>query len=147
MSIIMKVSYMKSNNCSYCKSGPLISKYFLTCKELQRWIFRFIDTGGLINHHCINFLFIKNNNETSYNGLIATGLLKITVTFWLVSVRDMVLNTIFNNISVISWRLVLLVRWNRSTNRKPSTCPIKLTNFITQCCRVYFTWDGFELTS
>ena len=34
----------------------------------------------------------------------------------------MVFNTTFNNISVISWRSVLLVGGNRSTRRKPPTC-------------------------
>jgi len=34
----------------------------------------------------------------------------------------MVFNTTFNNISVISWQLVLIGGGNRSTRRKPSIC-------------------------
>jgi hypothetical protein len=43
----------------------------------------------------------------------------------------MVFNTTFNNISVISWRSVLLVE---ETGRKPPTCRKSLTDFITYCC-------------
>ena len=40
----------------------------------------------------------------------------------IVSVRIMVFNTTFNNISAISWESALLVEKNRSTLRKPLTC-------------------------
>jgi len=43
----------------------------------------------------------------------------------------MVFNATFNNISVTSWRSVLLVEENRSTRRNPPTCRKSLTNFIT----------------
>jgi len=43
----------------------------------------------------------------------------------------MVFNASFNNISVISWRSVLLVDENRSIQWKPQTCRKKLTIFIT----------------
>jgi hypothetical protein len=46
----------------------------------------------------------------------------------------MVFNATFNNISVISWRSVLLMEETWSTWRKPPTCRKSLTNFITQCC-------------
>jgi len=37
-------------------------------------------------------------------------------------VRDMVFNTTFNNISVISWKSVLLVEENRLRRKPPSHC-------------------------
>ena len=40
-------------------------------------------------------------------------------------------NGTFNYISVISWRSVLLMEENKSTQRKPPTCRKSLTNFIT----------------
>jgi len=45
----------------------------------------------------------------------------------------MVLNTAFNNISVLSWALAVsfIGGGNRSTRRKPLTCRKLLTNFIT----------------
>jgi hypothetical protein len=43
----------------------------------------------------------------------------------------MVINVTFNNISVISWRSVLLVKENQSTQKKPPTCLKSLINFIT----------------
>jgi len=43
----------------------------------------------------------------------------------------MVLKTTFNNISVISWRSILIGGGNRSTRRKPPICHKSLTNFIT----------------
>ena len=46
-------------------------------------------------------------------------------------VRVMVFNNTFNNISVMSWRSVLLVEETKSTRRKPQTCRKSLTNFIT----------------
>ena len=44
-------------------------------------------------------------------------------------------NATFNNISVISWLLVLLVG-NRSTRRKPPTCRKSLTNLVKMLYRV-----------
>ena len=40
----------------------------------------------------------------------------------------------FNNISVISWRSVLLVEETGVPEKKPQTCLKSLTNFITSCC-------------
>jgi hypothetical protein len=79
-------------------------------------------------------------------------------------VRVMVFNATLNNISVISWRSVLLVEeitvytekvtvnliggGNNSTWRKPPTCRKSLTNLITQCCIEYSSpWAGFELVA
>jgi len=42
-----------------------------------------------------------------------------------------VFNAIFNNISAISWRSVLLDGGNRTTRRKPPTYRKSMTNFIT----------------
>jgi len=43
-----------------------------------------------------------------------------------------VLNVTFDNISVISWRLFLLVKETvQNTRRKHSSCRKSLTNFIT----------------
>jgi len=41
----------------------------------------------------------------------------------------MVFNATFNNISVISWRSILIGRGNRSTRRKAPTFRQSLTNF------------------
>jgi hypothetical protein len=49
----------------------------------------FVHVGGIFYHHCLNFLFI------------------------IYRVRVMVFNVTFNNISVILWRSVLLVRETR----------------------------------
>jgi hypothetical protein len=43
----------------------------------------------------------------------------------------MVFNATFNNISVISWRSVLLVEETGDTRGKPQTCHKSLTNFST----------------
>jgi hypothetical protein len=43
---------------------------------------------------------------------------------------SMVFNATFNNISVISWRSILLVEETRVPT-KPPTCHKSLTNFIT----------------
>ena len=65
----------------------------------------------------------------------------------------MVFNATFNNISVISWPLVLLVEKTWVHREKPPTCrklPCRKlpTNFITQCCiRHTSPWAGFELTT
>ena len=53
---------------------------------------------------------------------------------YILSVSVMVFNATFNNISVISWRSIIIGGGNRSTRRKPSTCRKSLTNFITYCC-------------
>jgi hypothetical protein len=45
--------------------------------------------------------------------------------------RIMVFNAIFNNISVISWRSVLLVEETGVPGEKPLICHKSLTNFIT----------------
>ena len=45
--------------------------------------------------------------------------------------RFMVFNATFNNISVISWRSVLLVEETGVNLKKPNTCRKLLTNFIT----------------
>jgi len=46
----------------------------------------------------------------------------------------MVFNATFNNISVISWRSVLLVEETGGPGIKAPTCRKSLTNFITKCC-------------
>jgi hypothetical protein len=46
-------------------------------------------------------------------------------------VRVMVFNVTFNNISVISWRSVLLVEETGVPRKKSPTCRKSLTNFIT----------------
>ena len=49
----------------------------------------------------------------------------------------MVFNATFNNISVISWWSVLLVKKTHMTRRIPLTCCKSLTNFITYKLHVY----------
>jgi len=61
-----------------------------------------------------------------------------------------VFNATFNNISVISWRSVLLVEEAGVIRRKPSTCRKSLTNFITYMLyRVHLAMNGvwFEITT
>jgi hypothetical protein len=63
-------------------------------------------------------------------------------------IKVKVFHTTFNNISVISWRSVLLVEETGSTLRKQQTCRKSLTNLITQCCIEYTSpWAGFKLTT
>jgi hypothetical protein len=64
-----------------------------------------------------------------------------------VSVRIMVLNTTFNNISAISWGSALLVEKNRSTLREPPTCRKSLTNYHIRLYQVHLVWAGFELAA
>jgi hypothetical protein len=64
----------------------------------------------------------------------------IHVQHMLLNGRIMVFNATFNNISVISWRSVLLVEETGvHGSRNPPTCRKSLTNFITYC--------GIEYTS
>ena len=59
----------------------------------------------------------------------------------------MVFNTTFNNISVISWRSVLLVEETRVPPRKPPTCCKSLIRlYHIKLYRVYLAWAEFELT-
>ena len=63
----------------------------------------------------------------------------------MVRVRIMVFNSNFSNISVISWRSVLLVEETEVPGKNPPTCRKSLTNFIILCCIEYTS--GFELTT
>ena len=45
--------------------------------------------------------------------------------------RFMMFNTTFNNISVISWLIVLLMEETERIRKNPPTCHSSLTNFIT----------------
>jgi len=65
----------------------------------------------------------------------------------IVSVRIMVFNTTFNNISAISWESALLVEKNRSTLRKPPTCRKSLTNYHVMLHQVHLVWAGFKLAA
>ena len=56
----------------------------------------------------------------------------------------LVLNATFNNVSVGQF----FGAGNRSTWRKPLTCRMSLTNFITKCCIVHTSpWKRFILTT
>jgi len=60
----------------------------------------------------------------------------------------MVFNTIFNNISVILLRSFLLVdQGNQSTLRKPLTCHLSWTNFITISILLYRVLSGIQTHS
>ena len=64
-------------------------------------------------------------------------------------VRVMVFNSTFNNISVISWGLVLLVE-EIGVPEKSTDMPQVTDNFIAHCCidyRVHLARAGFELTA
>ena len=60
-------------------------------------------------------------NKTFYRQIRNVGLF-----VWL-----LVFNATFNNISVISWRSVLLMEETEGPRKKPLTCRKSLTNFIT----------------
>jgi len=72
----------------------------------------------------------------------------ITFVLWYIGYRVkvmvMVFNVTFNNISVISWRTVLLV-WEIGV--KPPICRKSLTNIHIMLYRVHLAWAGFELTA
>ena len=61
--------------------------------------------------------------------------------------RVMVFNTTFNNISVISWRSVLLVEKNGVPGKKPLTCRKSLKLYHIILYRVHLAWAGFEFTT
>jgi hypothetical protein len=56
----------------------------------------------------------------------------------------MVFNANFNNISVISWRSILLVEETGVAEKKPQSCHKSLTDFITYSCIEYTLpdWDS-----
>jgi hypothetical protein len=57
----------------------------------------------------------------------------------------MVFNATFNNISVISWWSVLLVKETRIQMYQEKICCKSLKNFITQCCIVWIQeYTGHE---
>ena len=66
---------------------------------------------------------------------------------YLIRVRFMVFNSTFNNISVISWRSVLLVEETgvSGENRQPVTSYWQ--TFHIMLYRVHLVWPGFELTT
>ena len=83
------------------------------------------------------FFFYQCSSAFNYKKIILERFLNLVVAnFVRLRVRVMVFNTTFNNISVISWRSVILGGENRSTWRKPLTCRKSLTNFITLCSYV-----------
>jgi hypothetical protein len=54
-----------------------------------------------------------------------------------VRVKGMIFNATFRNISVMSWRLALLVEETGVPGKKPSTYRTSMTNCITYCCIEY----------
>jgi len=58
----------------------------------------------------------------------------------------MVFNATFNNISVISWRSVLLVEKLEYPGRKPPTCCKSLTNCSSKDKKIEDTGDSEKIT-
>ena len=63
----------------------------------------------------------------------------------MIRVRVVVLNTIFNNISVISLRSVFLMEENRSTRRKPPTCCKSRDKLYHRRIEYTSPWTRFDL--
>ena len=104
-----------------------------------KWLFRVMDRYQLV-HVVWKWLF-RVMNRYQLVHVVWKWFVRVMDRYqlvhvvWVRLVRIMVFNATFNNISVISWRLVLLVK--ESTRRKPPTCCKSLTNFITLCCIEY----------
>jgi len=104
-------------------------------------IFKSMDTGEgsqSSTFRAANHTRASVHRRGPLNGGIVEGLtadhsrcrvLRVLRTLHIKMVRVIVFNATFNNISVISWRSVLLVE-ETSTRRKTPTCHKSLTNFI-----------------
>ena len=120
--------------------------YYLTLQNVLKF------EENLSNYHLIFISFeIVWNQHTPPEKLNGRPIWHCKVLDMIVSwnrlrFRFMVFNVTFNNISVISWRSVLMVEGNRSAWRKPLTCRKSLTSFNLKCCIEYTSpWTGFEL--
>ena len=79
----------------------------------------------------ISYSFVFTFHHNIHNQTIQRPFLLVTSITYQRWVRIMVFNATFNNISVISWRTVLIGGGIRINRRKPPTCRKSLTNFIT----------------
>ena len=69
----------------------------------------FLDIGGIVDHHCSNFIFIILANCIKLsNSRITSSNFQNNINIGL-GAKNMVFNTTYNNISAISWQSVLLV--------------------------------------
>ena len=88
---------------------PMSYAWFFFLFNDLRWevIVCFVDIGWIVDHHCSNLIFIVIYLLTLIIGYFVLSLM----VSWLLWIRvvDMVFNATLNNISVISWRSVLLV--------------------------------------
>ena len=93
---------------------PYVMVYLLSNDLRWEVIVHFVDIVEIIDHHCWNFLFImlynksylidENKNKSQFLSNLFRRNKKIGCGLWF-----MVFYATFNNISVISWRSVLLV--------------------------------------
>ena len=144
--------YFEIQDC--LKSGAgFPTTYIVAFLMFHEVIVRFVDIGKIVDHHCLNFLFIthsyikKRRAETTLigNGLLLfpmilngrrfSYILKTSNIEGWVKVKFMVFNATFSNTKKMYFSYIVavsLIGWgSRSTWRKLPTCRKLLTNFIT----------------
>jgi hypothetical protein len=85
---------------------------------------------GSLHRPIPNLLFISDINLSD----LTCGMVKVKV-----------VHTTFNNISVISWRSILFVMENRTTQIKPLTCRKSLTKYVDAIVTIIDTYHIIEI--